>query len=111
MTKTEMMTDTRTGEQIPVRARDGKEVDEYDMMKALKADRKKKRQDVAPRFLGILRDNGYEPVCLDTVSQHYRILGSIDYWPTTGTWKAVGQSWRGRGIYSLLEALKGVRNA
>jgi hypothetical protein len=111
MSKTEIMTDRKTGEQIEVRARDGKEVDEWDMLKALSREKRARRQAGAPYYLDIVRKAGYQPVLLGELAQHYRVNRLVDYWPTTGTWRTVDGKRKGRGVQSLIALLKEIRRA
>jgi Holliday junction resolvase-like predicted endonuclease len=109
MAKTEIMTDRKTGEQIEVRARDGKEVDEWDMLKALSREKRARRQASAPQFLQRLRNAGLRIELLS--AYHVRVEGRWDYWPTTGRWWDLEKRRKGYGAKQLIAAILKVKEA
>jgi len=101
----EIMRNTQTGEEIPVSPRNGKEVDEWDMLAALRKAKKQGNWRKAPLYLKILREHGFEVHLVNGQSQHYRIGKIIDYWPTTGTFINIRTRKKGHGIQALLDTL------
>jgi hypothetical protein len=84
-------------------------IEEPEYWKANKSngkERKKKLKEQFPFYLKTLEEHGYSCKKFNN-GIHLRVNDCIDWFPTTGNWKALHRAERGSSFESMFEFLKG----
>jgi hypothetical protein len=76
-------------------------------MKEYQQRRKEERYNNANNYIATLDAKGVQYEICNFTTKHTLVVGYIDFWPTTGTWRNRRTKQYGKGIQSLLWEILG----